>query len=507
VAAWDHIYRACNSRVGLNSGSRTGKKKEASEQLHSSLSSSMASMTSIPKDQAASGLEAALTPFWPLLFLIGVICSQIFRVDMTPYTPTWLGTQTQDPQLLLIQRIGTLSPHSAFRLGVICTKVKSGALSSADGLLILSSILFGGREDDRELGWEAMQKLNATEATVDALPDLIKSRWTGGMLAKLAGLLNFGSIILIIGGLGVSIALLPALWPVLLFIFKALGPLLLLIHQAMLPFYALFVYSFILYVILLADQFSKDVAPFVILVAGFLATATYAGFGQRFDVTLYHDKLSGLLFYAFIMIMFAFPAVRYQSSPLGFSTVVALFSLLGFVVIPIGCGWLIGWANPDAMSITVITAGTLTLILVLRKVVDQLSLQGIAPALSLFDYFFKPFGIGCSVFGSLTFCLAGLITSSKHYRWNIPYAQSNIIYLLVLLLYIGLGAILGDSSFRNCGATFLALYLSQKVFEAEIMSIWVGILLASGALVGSGFWLKAHPLFILSLVGATPKSD
>lgn len=457
-------------------------------------------------NQIATGLEATLAPLWPLLFLIGLIASQVFHLDFSPYAPNWLGTRPHDPHLLLIQRVSTLTHFSAYRLGVIVAKLKAKTLPSADGLLMLSSILFGGSEDNRELGWEAMQKLNVTEATADALEEMIKSRWSGGMLARLAGLLNFGSIILIIGSLGVSVALLPAIWPLLVVIYNTLGPLLLLVHQAMLPFYALFCYSFVLYLILLAGQFSKDVAPFMILVAGFLASVVYIGFGLRSDPSKFEDKLPGLL-YSFMLITYAFPAVRHQSSLLGFVAVASLFSLLGFIVVPIGCGWLIGWSDPGSMIVTAISAGSLTLILILRKIAGLLPYEGIMNSLPFFDYFFSPFSIGLSIFGSLTLSLAGLIISSRSYReaWALSYAQANAVYLAVLLLYIGLGSMLSDDSFRNCGATFLALYLSQKIFEADIMSIWVSILLASGALVGAGLWLKTHPLFILSLIGATPQ--
>ena len=359
----------------------------------------------------------------------------------------------------------------------------------------------GGSEDDRELGWSGLQKLNMNETSLESLEEMIKSRWAGGVLSSFSGIFTFSSIILIVGALGVSIAFFPVLWSIFEYLYEIIGPILLFLHRILLPFYALFCYTFLLYVIIISENFSKDVAPFAILLSGLLASATYVGFGSRLDRP--RDNAAATLLYSFILVTFSFPAVNYQSQVLGFAAVVALFSLLGFVVVPMGCGWMVGWMKPDTVLVTALTAGSLSLVLILRKVVDRLeSSDTIALSIAFFDYFFKPFSSGFSVFGSMTLLLAGLIWSSRYYKNSdlIKYPAANVANIILILLYVGLGAILGDDSFRNSGATFLVLYLSQKTFEAEFMSIWFAILFGSAGLVGVGFFLKSHPHFLLSLL-------
>lgn len=63
------------------------------------------------------------------------------------------------------------------------------------------------------------------------------------------------------------------------------------------------------------------------------------------------------------------------------------------------------------------------------------------------------------------------------------------------------GALLHDGMFLNTGATFLALWALEKVMEVQGISMWVAVLLGSGALVGAGSFLKSQPLWVLGMLG------
>lgn len=71
-----------------------------------------------------------------------------------------------------------------------------------------------------------------------------------------------------------------------------------------------------------------------------------------------------------------------------------------------------------------------------------------------------------------------------------------------MLSVTAVGSVLNDNIFRSTGVTFMVLWTVEKVVEFDSVSMWLAMLLVSGALVLGGGFLKSHPAWIMSMLGA-----
>lgn len=170
------------------------------------------------------------------------------------------------------------------------------------------------------------------------------------------------------------------------------------------------------------------------------------------------------------------------------------------MVIPIGLGLAIGWLDHYHMIQTGGAAAILTALLLTLRACRRASAA--YPALVRLNAAVRPFYPGLAVFGGICLFLSGLIMSSRWYEYaQASYMRNNILSLVVMLSVTATGAVLNDGIFRSTGVTFMVLWLMEKVVEFDGVSMWLAMLLVSGALVLGGGFLKSHPAWIMSMLG------
>jgi hypothetical protein len=119
-----------------------------------------------------------------------------------------------------------------------------------------------------------------------------------------------------------------------------------------------------------------------------------------------------------LAVIWAAFAIPYQSQLFGFISVAALEGLLGFAILPIGIGYLIGWEDEDEMSRG--TAGSFAFLVI--GVLLFVS-QGAIDAKAL--WFMWPFINGLLLLGSLVMFIGLLIMGS---RWFKPSKMSQQVF-------------------------------------------------------------------------------
>jgi hypothetical protein len=172
---------------------------------------------------------------------------------------------------------------------------------------------------------------------------------------------------------------------------------------------------------------------------------------------------------------------------------------------PILFGWALGWQDKRSMLHTAAASGCL--------LASSMALRaaGASPA------WLQPFGPGLAVLGSVCFYLAGLIMSNRWYSWcaddgggtGSPGAQqrrraylvANGLYLLLLLGGAGAGMVLQMGGLSNTAATFLALWLGEKVAELAWGGYqWVVLFGASLALWRASLFLAERPEWLAGML-------
>jgi len=173
-------------------------------------------------------------------------------------------------------------------------------------------------------------------------------------------------------------------------------------------------------------------------------------------------------------------AIFYENSIIGFISVAALMSLLGFFSHSFLGGYVVGFKSKDALC----NATTSALLIVSIFVVAKIN-QTRIPYLHVFEG--GALHIGCFV-GYL-----GLFIASNRWYPNANYAVMQVVTIVAGMLALGVGSIFDISELRGYGGTFFALYLLEKPFEVEhssIVEFALKTLFVAGMLGTSVWWAQ-----------------
>lgn len=162
-----------------------------------------------------------------------------------------------------------ITPHRAWLLGKIAGNLNeitlastdslsqnriAGAIRSAYYLLQAPNELLSDPEETDVAELDMELDLTIQNITEDVRVILASRYEVRGTLKKVIQILTLANILWCCGALGISVALIPASWPLLVYLYQLFGPLLLFLHQLASPFYALPCYSACLYIIIASGR-------------------------------------------------------------------------------------------------------------------------------------------------------------------------------------------------------------------------------------------------------------
>ena len=115
----------------------------------------------------------------------------------------------------------------------------------------------------------------------------------------------------------------------------------------------------------------------------------------------------------------------------------------------------------------------------------------------------QPFRLGLSVFGALTFGLAGIVktsiwstTTRKHYR------VGNVLFGASMMTAVGIGLVFGLPSMANTATVLFAMWVLEKLIEITAEKhTWPVVFGVSFALWRLALWCHQHPAFMQAVLG------
>ena len=225
------------------------------------------------------------------------------------------------------------------------------------------------------------------------------------------------------------------------------------------------------------------VLPAAIGLIGCIAFTAFVHFeGERKNLA---QVLSGIC-----CAVWGFLALQYQSETLGFMSVVALESFLGFSVLVMPLCICLGFDEKDAIP----RAMSASLVVLATYVGTHIA----GTPLKALVYFQS----GGLFMGSFVYYLGCLIVSSSYYDRR----RSGTGYLLaqVLTIVSGVAALYFGAQFHiplllGIGGTFFVIYLLEKYYEIPWKNVgWAWSLLGlSGGLYGLSYFAWNHPQYFL----------
>jgi len=232
----------------------------------------------------------------------------------------------------------------------------------------------------------------------------------------------------------------------------------------------------------------SDSGFFVTLTGAFLALPCFAFSKGK------HELKSWMQF-IFSIGIFAPLAVFYNSTMMGFFTVLPLYGLLGFFVSASTLCYVIGFNDKDSLERSVVTSAILVVAFTLIKMIRIKSM------------FISPFVSAVNIMGCVTYFLGLLISSTAyHSATTTQYTKFQICMIGSLLIVTGVGSIWNIASLFNIGCTFAFFYVVDKI--VEIPNLWkggmvfVGIFASSIVLYFVSLFLHDHPGWVMSLFQA-----
>jgi hypothetical protein len=328
--------------------------------------------------------------------------------------------------------------------------------------------------------------------------------------SKVLGLWSFVNIMWVFSILGIAATIGPVLYLVLgSFILTLVGILrtcVVYVHRHVRPLYNLAALYIVLCILLSSQRYPPSISTYVSLTACALSipafylsihqchflrpTSDLSGHyadGHYTHRSAHHAQLTSLALNTLACLTFFTAAIDVSSSLIAFLAVTALFGALGFQVIPLGCGWLVGYGDRHSTYSGMTASSILIMLMLLGK---HAGIQ--ASTLDLF-------APGVSIMGGTALGVGGLILTSCLWR-NSSYALANALYAAVCCALALLGAVLHVTPLRCTSTVFLALWLSLKVAELltaryAMVTIFLGSLLTWQL----SFFVKAHPEYIVSL--------
>lgn len=229
-----------------------------------------------------------------------------------------------------------------------------------------------------------------------------------------------------------------------------------------------------------ATRLSAGYAPYV-----GLAGCLLFGGAAAFTATTHFKGKNPAGLMAFVAGVWAVAALLLSSSLIGFFSVAALMSALGFSIIVMPGAYAIGFNDDEALA-----RGTISAFMILTVFAGLRMAAVDTPHLSVFE-------TGGIFLGAFVGYLGLLIISSK---W---YAEKNYVFMQILMILLCVAALYVGSTWQisvlqKIGGTFLVLWFLEKVLEIAIESrvYWAywGLLIG-GLITGGVVLVKSNMAF------------
>jgi hypothetical protein len=191
-----------------------------------------------------------------------------------------------------------------------------------------------------------------------------------------------------------------------------------------------------------------------------------------------------------LTITWAAVAVHFGSHIIGFMTIAALMTAVGFIVGAIPGVVYMGWDKDDYVARSTITAGGILALYILSSITGNIK--------------FEIFREGMAFFGTLVYFLGILIMSSKwwgdsYHRFGPFYWFMQVVCVASGVAAIWLGSVFGLGMLLGIGGTLFYLYIIEKYYELPWEgSGWAWSLLGlAGILYGFAAFAQAHPQYFI----------
>lgn len=191
-------------------------------------------------------------------------------------------------------------------------------------------------------------------------------------------------------------------------------------------------------------------------------------------------------------------AIHFDSQVLGMTAVAALYAALGFFVVTVPLGYIVGFARDSAIPRCIGSSFYLICVYIYA------ALQGHGS-----DPYWRVFRPGVLGFGTFVYFLGWLVVSNRHYHSDPFGSDSRVaLYCWTNVLALGSGGmavLLGSvvpelHLLKSVGGTFFGLLLVEKYGEIPWQSeAWVWTMLGFGIMLWTlSFLANEHPDFVLS---------
>jgi len=386
--------------------------------------------------------------------------------------------------------------HDAFELGKLSVKMNNFHSEDTSTLLQEANDILNNNKENYNLTVE-----DVTGGNIGAAIEQYCNRRAKYKIFR--GMFSFVGILSIISIIGIF----ATLYPTLKFLYKEL-------HLDYLWFKIISIAAWILRVIeplidivlfsiplAVADQalYFSDAegarSQMNILAAGFAIMAfiyrAWRNEGTQFDISSqkYFSTISFLWGCTFLIPL----ALIGNSQFLGFFAVGCIFSALGFIALPMPFGWVAGFQDEVSMEKCMYTS----MVIISFSIVSRTTSFLPGSIVQIFQ-------LGMTVFGMLSFGLAGLIKSSKasddgFLVFGGAVNPMTFIYPISWLFLGCIGSLISYASLTNTSITFVCLWMSQFYWRiAGITAVSTFVL--SCILFYVTLVLKTHKDFLASLL-------
>eukprot|EP00050_Salpingoeca_kvevrii_P009749 m.4612 g.4612 ORF g.4612 m.4612 type:complete len:478 (+) comp2435_c0_seq1:2-1435(+) len=368
------------------------------------------------------------------------------------------------------------------------------------------------------------RKTNITAAQLHGVAEHLRAiEEQQGVVSRAMGFLNFVNVMWLLAILGISVSVGPVLVMLLRPLWSLISAVLALISTAFFEFIypilqavAYFVHyngideicAYLLSWTVVVDgtRFQPETGLFISIMGIALLFSCLA-----YTIAFYRGGLTGtngnasersrtkqtVLLNLWSMSLTAPLAIHFHSVLFGFAAVASLYSALGFGVVPIGLGLVIGFNGKDAL-LRVLACSTIMLTVQISFAMSSGRARGA----------FAPFAPATSILGAVTFYLALLIASSRYSKF--PYAELNMAMITTLVAGVFFGFVYGVPGLANTAIVFVVLYGLEK--SVEVMAslganIWFFVFGGSVVLFKIALWLHTHPEFLVAIVAPDPPAS
>lgn len=425
--------------------------------------------------------------FLPILFSISMWIIMLYpqrAMDVIPIKQISFQNVKQSNEL----RLAPKNLFDSFLLGEIAAKLETESLPSEE----VSSLLDQAGEllnvQDRNL-----TMVDITEGVPKAIQLQEKQV---GILQKMRGVFSFIGVLSLISIIGIFATFLPVmvkvvkalrldvLWAYIVTTFHWIKDLVMKVLDPILYSVAILIVVESLYY---PTQGAR--AQIAIFAAGFVMMIFFA---RTLRGTLHREykEPSTLVIFAWLWSYLTPMAFCANSRVLGFFSVGSIFGAFGFVAFPMPYGWAAGFQGEAPMDRCIVVS--------LVIITAALGAKGnVYPISEETKHIFE---VGASVFGMLSFGIAGIIKSSDMI-WSGRDSRTNpksFIYPVAWLALAFLGSISSYASLTNTSVTFVVLWITQFYWRLAGLTA-VTVFVSSCTLFGVTLWLKDHPDFLVSL--------